>query len=156
MQSENRIFDDIARVAGGAASAFGSLKDQIRSEIRHRVDTVIANMDLVRREEFDAVSAMAAKARMEQEQLEKRLAAVEAKLGIKAKKPAPKKSAPKKSAAKKTAAKKTTKKTAAKKAAPKTKTASGKSAASKAKSAKPAAKASKSKSASAKKGTKRS
>lgn len=155
MQSDNRIFDDIARVAGGAASAFGSLKDQIRSEIRHRVDTVIANMDLVRREEFDAVSAMAAKARMEQEQLEERLAAIEAKLGIKTKTPAPKKTSAKKAdakktTAKKTAAKKTTKKAAAKKATPKTKTAAGKSA------GKTAAKTTKSKTASAKKGTKRS
>lgn len=139
MQSENKIFDDIARVAGGAASALGSLKDQIRSEIRHRVDSVIANMDLVRREEFEAISAMAAKARSEQEEMEKRLAAIEVKLGIK--KPAAKKTAAGKTTAKKLAAinastkkrtaKKTTSKkpaaskTAAKKAAPK-KTASSK------------------------------
>lgn len=111
MQSENKIFDDIARVAGGAATALGGLKDQIRNEIRHRVDSVIANMDLVRREEFDAVSAMAAKARTQQEALEKRLAEIEARLGIK--------KAPKKTAAKKTVSKKATaKKTTAKKATP--------------------------------------
>ena len=121
MQSENKIFDDIARVAGGAASALGSLKDQIRTEIRHRVDSVIANMDLVRRDEFDAVSAMAAKARMEQEALTKRVAVLEAKLGIKppANKPAAKKTTAKKPAAKKPAAKAAAKPATAKKAAPK-------------------------------------
>jgi len=143
MQPENKIFDDIARVAGGAASALGSLKDQIRNEIRHRVDSVIANMDMVRREEFDAVSAMAAKARLEQEALEKRVAVLEAKLGIKA--------PTKKTTAKKTAAKKpAAKKPAAKKAAPK------KKAAAKTTAPKAAAKTSKTKSAATRKKATRS
>ncbi len=78
MQSQNRIFDDIAKVAGGALGALGSLKHEIEALVRQRVDRFMADRDLVTREEFEAVKAMASEARTEQERLTARLAALEA------------------------------------------------------------------------------
>jgi len=73
MQSQNRIFDDIAKVAGGALGALGSLKQEIEMLVCQRVERFIADRDLVSREEFEAVKAMTAKARAEQERLAARL-----------------------------------------------------------------------------------
>ena len=80
MQSQNRIFDDIARVAGGALGALSSLKDEIEAMIRDRVERFMADGNFVRREEFDVVRAMAAEARAEQERLAARVAELEAAL----------------------------------------------------------------------------
>ena len=80
MQSQNRIFDDIAKVAGGALSALGGLKQEIEATVRDRLERFMADGNFVRREEFDAVQAMAAAARMEQEKLNARVAALEAAL----------------------------------------------------------------------------
>ena len=80
MQTENRFFDDLGRLAGGAMGAVAGLRAEFDSLVRQQIDRMIAGMDLVRREEFDAVQAMAAKARQEQEALEKRVAALEAAL----------------------------------------------------------------------------
>ena len=79
MQSQNRLFDDIAKVAGGALGALGSLRQEIESLVRHRMERFLADKDLVTREEFEAVKAMAAKARAEQEALNARLDALEGK-----------------------------------------------------------------------------
>jgi BMFP domain-containing protein YqiC len=78
MQSQNRIFDDLARVAGGALSALTSLKDEIEAMIRDRLERFMAEGNFVRREEFDVVKAMAAEARAEQERLALRVAELEA------------------------------------------------------------------------------
>ena len=80
MQSQTRIFDDIAKVAGGALSALGGLKQEIEATVRDRLERFMADGNFVRREEFDAVQAMAAAARMEQEKLNARVAALEAAL----------------------------------------------------------------------------
>jgi hypothetical protein len=92
MQSQNRIFDDLAKVAGGALSALTSLKQEIEAMVRDRVERLMADARFVRRDEFDAVQAMAAKARAEQERLEQRVAelevAVKAKRKSSAKRPA--------------------------------------------------------------------
>jgi BMFP domain-containing protein YqiC len=87
MQSQNRFFDDIARVAGGAAGALSGVRGEIESRLRGQLERILAGMDLVSREEFEAVKAMAANARMEQEDLQRRLAELEARLKIAA--PAP-------------------------------------------------------------------
>jgi BMFP domain-containing protein YqiC len=81
MQSQNRFFDDLARVAAGAAGAFTGVRDELQSRLRDQLERALAGMDLVTREEFEAVKAMAAKARAEQEDLARRLAALEARLG---------------------------------------------------------------------------
>ena len=82
MATNNRLFEDFARVAQGAAGALAGLRDELEARIKDQVDRVLSRMNLVRREEFDAVQAMAAKARREQEALTTRLAALEAKLGM--------------------------------------------------------------------------
>jgi len=80
MQSQNRFFDDMARVAGGAASALSGVREEIEARLRGQLERILAGMDLVSREEFEAVKAMAAKARTEQEDLLRRVAELEAAL----------------------------------------------------------------------------
>jgi BMFP domain-containing protein YqiC len=80
MQSQNRFFDDIARVASGAVGAISGVRGEIESRLRDQLERVLAGMDLVSREEFEAVKAMAAKAREEQEVLQGQIAALEARL----------------------------------------------------------------------------
>jgi BMFP domain-containing protein YqiC len=79
MQSQNRFFDDIARVAGGAAGALSGVRGEIEARLRGQLERILAGMDLVSREEFEAVKAMAAKAREEQEDLLRRIAELEAR-----------------------------------------------------------------------------
>ena len=78
---KNRSFDDFARVAGGALGALGAFKQEIRDLVRQQIDRLLADQDLVPREEFEAVKAMAARARGEQDALEKRVLALEAASG---------------------------------------------------------------------------
>ena len=80
MQTQNRLLDDLARVAGGALSTLSGLREEIEARVRERVERMAADMDLIAREEFDAVKAMAAKAREEQEKLGEQVARLEARL----------------------------------------------------------------------------
>lgn len=80
MQTENRLLDDLARVAGGAFSTVAGLRTEIEDMVKQRLERMLADMDHVPREEFDAVKAMAEKARLEQEALQKRVDALEAAL----------------------------------------------------------------------------
>jgi len=80
MQTDNRILDDLARVAAGAFSAMSGIKDEVEARLREQFERILDRMDLVRRDEFEAVKAVAAKAREEQEALQARLDALEAKL----------------------------------------------------------------------------
>jgi BMFP domain-containing protein YqiC len=80
MQSQNRFFDDVARVASGAVGAISGVRGEIEARLRDQLERVLAGIDLVSREEFEAVKAMAAKARDEQEVLQRRLEALEARL----------------------------------------------------------------------------
>ena len=84
MQTENRLFDDLARVASGAINTLGGLREEIELRIKERLERFAGDMDLVSREEFDAVKAMAAKARAEQEALAARVAELERALASKA------------------------------------------------------------------------
>jgi BMFP domain-containing protein YqiC len=77
MQTENRLFDDLARVASGAINTLGGLREEIELRVKERIERFAAEMDLVSREEFDAVKAMAAKARADQEALLARIATLE-------------------------------------------------------------------------------
>ncbi len=77
MQTSNRLLDDLAKVANGAVSTLVGVKDEIEALVRQRVDKLLADADLVPREEFEVVKAMVAEARTEQECLTKRLAALE-------------------------------------------------------------------------------
>jgi len=80
MQSQNRFFDDMARVASGAVGALAGVRGEIEARFRDQLERILTGMDLVSREEFEAVKAMAAKAREEQELLQRRLEALEARL----------------------------------------------------------------------------
>lgn len=80
MQTDNRIFDDIARVASGALNALGGVKDEIETRVRERIERLAAEMDLVTRDELDAAKAVAVKARAAQEDLEAKVAALEARI----------------------------------------------------------------------------
>src|ERR1700722_8892736 len=86
MQSENRLLEDLARVAQGAAGAFAGMREELEGRLKEHSERILAGKHLVRRDESDPVQAMAAKARRAQEALESRVAALEARLGLKAKK----------------------------------------------------------------------
>jgi len=80
MQSQNRFFDDVARVASGAVGALSGVRGDIEARLRDQLQRLLDGMDLVSREEFEAVKTMAAKAREEQESLMRRVEALEARL----------------------------------------------------------------------------
>ena len=83
MQTQNPFFDDLARMAGGALGALSGLKAEIETLIRQQMERFMAGIDMVPREEFEVVRAMAIKAREENEALASRLAALEARLADK-------------------------------------------------------------------------
>ncbi|HET6468524.1 MAG TPA: accessory factor UbiK family protein [Geminicoccaceae bacterium] len=80
MQTGNPILDDLARVASGALSALGGVREEVETRFKERLERLAADMDLATREELDAAKAMAQKARAAQEELEGRVAALEAAL----------------------------------------------------------------------------
>ena len=80
MQVENRFLDDLARVANGAIGALSGIRGEIEGLIKQRVERLLTDMDLVPRDEFEAVKAVAANARSEQEALALRVAALEGAL----------------------------------------------------------------------------
>ena len=81
MQSHNRILDDLARVLNGAAGTLAGAAREGEASMRERAREWVGNgAEAVSRDEFEAVKAMAAAARDENELLRARLAALEAKL----------------------------------------------------------------------------
>ncbi len=80
MAERPKFFDDLAGVAGGAISAFAGLREEAEAMIRSRLDEMLRRLDLVRREEMEAVQEMAANARSGQEMAESRLADALARL----------------------------------------------------------------------------
>jgi BMFP domain-containing protein YqiC len=79
-QTDNRLFDELAKVMTNAAGAADGLRREAESVVRAQGERMLRGMDLVQREEFEAVKAMAEKARVENETLAARLAVLEAKL----------------------------------------------------------------------------
>lgn len=79
-QGPNRIFDDLAKLMTDAAGAAQGLRREAETAFRSQAERFLADMDLVRRDELDAVREMAANARAENEALKARIAALEAKL----------------------------------------------------------------------------
>lgn len=78
MQTRNRIFDDAAKLAGGAIGTLEGVRREIEGLVRQQVERILSRFDLVTRDEFDAVKEMAARARAEQEELAQRLETLEA------------------------------------------------------------------------------
>jgi BMFP domain-containing protein YqiC len=79
-QTTNRFLDELAKLMTDAAGAADGLKREMTSVMRSQGERLLQGMDLVQREEFEAVKAMAEKARAENERLERRIAELEAKL----------------------------------------------------------------------------
>jgi BMFP domain-containing protein YqiC len=80
MQFDNRIIDDLARAASGMLSTLGSVRTEFEAQFRSGVERLLKSYDLATREELEAVKAMAAKARAENEELKLRVAALEARM----------------------------------------------------------------------------
>jgi BMFP domain-containing protein YqiC len=78
MQSRNKVFDDISKLMTNAMGVAQGAKDEAENAMKSWVDRWLADRDFVTREEFDAVRAMAQKAREENEALRARLDALEA------------------------------------------------------------------------------
>ncbi len=83
MQTSNRLLDDLAKVANGAASTLTGMKSEVETLIRQQLQRLLNDADLVSREEFEAIKAVAAKARSEQEKLEARVKKLEEQLSAK-------------------------------------------------------------------------
>jgi len=97
MPAEPRlILDDIARIAGGAVNVVSGVRQQIRDEVKARVEEMATRLNLVPREDLDILQARIDKLQSDYEDLEKRLEALEGK------KPAKKTEKPAKSASTKT------------------------------------------------------
>ena len=79
MQSKNPAIADFVKLIHGAAGTFAGMGREARESARERVREAMGGIDFVSREEFDAVKAMAARARDENEALQKRIEALEAK-----------------------------------------------------------------------------
>jgi BMFP domain-containing protein YqiC len=80
MSDRPRFFDDLAGVAGGAISALAGLREEAEAVVRARIDEAVRRLDLVRREELEAVAELAANARAGQEAAEAKLQVVLARL----------------------------------------------------------------------------
>lgn len=79
MQSENPMIADFVKLANAAAGTFAGMTREAREGARERMKGALGGMDFVSREEFEAVKALAAKAREEAEDLKARVAALEAR-----------------------------------------------------------------------------
>jgi len=79
MNTSNRFFDDVGKMMTSAAGVAKGVRDEAETAMRSQAERWLSDMDLVTREEFDAVRAMAVKAREENEALKARLDALEEK-----------------------------------------------------------------------------
>ena len=78
MTERPKFFDDLAGVAGGAISALAGLREEVAFLVRARVEEAVRRLDLVKREEFEAMAELARRAKAEVEALEHRVAVLEA------------------------------------------------------------------------------
>ena len=81
-QARSRLFDDFSRLVTDAAGLAGGARREVETLVRSQLERLMAGMDIVSREEFEAVREMAALARAENDKLEARIAALEARLGV--------------------------------------------------------------------------
>lgn len=81
VQTTNRFFDEMARLMNDAAGVASGVRREVETIFQTQAERVLRNLDVVTREEFEAIKEMAAKARDENERLSARVAALETKLG---------------------------------------------------------------------------
>jgi len=80
-QTTNRFFDEIGRLMNDAAGAAQGMKREVDTVIRAQAEKILNDLDIVKRDEFEAVKEMARLAREENETLKARIAQLEGKLG---------------------------------------------------------------------------
>ena len=80
-QPRGRIFDDVAKLVSDAAGMAQGVRREAETVIKTQLERLLASMDVVTREEFEAVRELAAAARDENESLKARIAALEKRLG---------------------------------------------------------------------------
>jgi BMFP domain-containing protein YqiC len=81
MQTSNRFFDEISRLMNDAAGVAGGVRKEVETLFQAQAEKFLRNMDVVTREEFEAIKEMAAKARDENDRLAAKIAELEQKLG---------------------------------------------------------------------------
>jgi BMFP domain-containing protein YqiC len=79
-QTTGRFFDELGRLFSDAAGAAEGVRKEIDGVMRSQAERMLRDLDVVQREEFEAVKAMAQKAREENERLKTRIAELEARL----------------------------------------------------------------------------
>jgi len=79
-QSNNRFFDEVARLMNDAAGVATGVRREFDTVVRTQAERILRDLDIVQREEFEAVKEMARLAREENEELKARIAALEARL----------------------------------------------------------------------------
>ena len=94
MPFDTKLIDDLVRVATGAFGAVAGVREEARTRLREQFEHVLSRLDVVTREEFEIVRALAQRAREEQELLAARVAALEAAAKPSAKPAASKRAAP--------------------------------------------------------------
>ncbi|MGE0233141.1 MAG: accessory factor UbiK family protein [Flavobacteriaceae bacterium] len=90
-QTSNRLLDEFARLMTDAAGVAQGMRSEVETVMRGQMERLLRDLDIVQRDEFEAVRLMAEKARMENEALSARIAALEASTKAPARKPAAKK-----------------------------------------------------------------
>ena len=81
MQSNSRMFEDAAKLAGGALGAMAGLRREVEALVQQQLERLLVRMDLVTRDEFETVKALAVLAREENEKLSARLDALKTAAG---------------------------------------------------------------------------
>ncbi len=80
MQTDNRFLDDLAKVASGALGSVSGVKHEVEMRVQQQLERLLGRMNLVSRDEFEAMKAVAQAAREAQIKLEARVLALEARL----------------------------------------------------------------------------
>ena len=88
-QTSNRFFDEAARLMNDAAGVAQGVRREFDTMLRHQAERILGDLDVVKREEFEAVKEMARLAREENEALKARIVALEARLEAKPSEPGP-------------------------------------------------------------------
>jgi BMFP domain-containing protein YqiC len=81
-QTSGRFFDELGKLLTEAVGAADGVRQEVESVMRGQAERVLNELDVVQREEFEAVKAMAQKAREENETLKARIAVLESKLAV--------------------------------------------------------------------------
>ncbi len=79
-QGPNRLFDEFAKLMTDAAGVAQSMRREAETVLRSQAERLMSEMDLVKRDDFDAIKEMAAKARAENEQLTARISELETRI----------------------------------------------------------------------------